>query len=61
MGMEYKDKVKADRESRRMTQQEYADFIGVNRATINRAENGRAGAFAKLQIRAKTGIKESEE
>jgi len=55
--MTFAEKVKADREARRMTQGEYAKLCGVSRATINRAENGTAGSFAKLTIRFATGVK----
>ena len=58
--MTFAEKVKADRDERRMTQKEYADLCGVSRATINRAENGSAGSFAKLQIKFVTGVKEDE-
>ena len=58
--MTFAEKVKADREDRGMTQGEYAKLCGVSRATINRAENGTAGSFAKLTIQFVTGVKEDE-
>lgn len=58
--MTFAEKVKADREARNMTQGEYAKLCGVSRATINRAENGTAGAYAKLTIKFATGVKEDE-
>ena len=58
--MTFAEKVKSDREDRGMTQGEYAELCGVSRATINRAENGKAGSHAKLTIRFATGVKEDE-
>lgn len=58
--MTFAEKVKADRDERRMTQGEYAKLCGVSRATINRAENGTAGSYAKLTIQFVTGVREDE-
>ena len=58
--MTYGDRVKADRESRGMSQQQYAEFVGVTRMSIYRAENDKAGHITKSAIRRATGVKEDE-
>lgn len=54
--MAYKDRVKADRLARGMSQEKYAEFVGVSRQTIVNAERGTAGAVAKIAIRTATGV-----
>jgi len=41
--MTFGEKVKADRYERRMSQEQYAAFIGVTRVTISRVETDRPG------------------
>ena len=38
--MTFGEKVKAEREKRKLTQQEVADALGINRRMITRYENG---------------------
>jgi len=58
--MTFGEKVKADRYERRMSQEQYAAFVGVTRVTISRVETDKAGAYAKLAVSWKTGVKEDE-
>lgn len=58
--MTFGEKFKAEREKRKLTQQEVADALGINRRMITRYENGISFPRTKVVNTMMTSIKKAE-